>query len=201
MIGKYNKSVIVTYLGLCLSLVGMELVFMERMKYAMICMIFAGICDLFDGKIARMCKRDDEEKAFGIQIDSLVDVVSFLAFPAVVYLGLFKDKSGIMHFIILPYVLAGIIRLAWFNMHAHLEGKMTYYEGLPVTYMALILPVFYLIYQMTGGMFKIDLFAIIYLVVGLLYILPIPIKKPTGIWYGIFSLLAIGVTMGIIWWI
>ena len=64
-IGKYNKSVIVTYIGACLSIIGIYLTLNENISDAIICLIFAGICDLFDGIIARMCKRDDVEKEFG----------------------------------------------------------------------------------------------------------------------------------------
>ena len=72
MIGKWNKSVILTYIGLSLSILGIALIALKvELKYAMICFIFAGVCDMFDGTIARRCKRTKEEKAFGIELDSL----------------------------------------------------------------------------------------------------------------------------------
>ena len=57
IIGKYNKSVILTYVGVTLSIIGIMFTMNQKIDYAMICLIFAGICDLFDGKIAKMCKR------------------------------------------------------------------------------------------------------------------------------------------------
>ena len=71
---------------------------------------------MFDGKIARTKKnRTEEEKCFGIQIDSLADIVCFGILPIV--LGF---KLGMYHIygiaILLFYGLAGLIRLAYFNV-------------------------------------------------------------------------------------
>ena len=85
MIGKWNKSVILSYIGLSLSIFGMYLIFNGvEAKYYITCFIFAGVCDMFDGTVARRCKRTEDEKLFGIELDSLVDVFSFVAFPIVI---------------------------------------------------------------------------------------------------------------------
>ena len=96
-IGKYNKSVILTFLGLISSTLGICFTINNRISFAIICLITSGICDLFDGKIARMCKRDDIEKDFGVQIDSLVDVISFLALPACIYIKLIDNYFQIFN--------------------------------------------------------------------------------------------------------
>ena len=86
-IGKYDKSVIVTYLGTLSSMIGIYFVLggeIPRITGAIICLMIAGICDLFDGTIARRCKRTEEEKMFGVELDSLIDVVNFLAFPIII---------------------------------------------------------------------------------------------------------------------
>ena len=75
IIGYYNKSVILTFVGILISIFGMLNV--ANTDIALTCLILAGICDLFDGVVARKCKRTDKEKAFGVQIDSLADVISF----------------------------------------------------------------------------------------------------------------------------
>ena len=99
MIGKWNKSVILTYIGLTISVLGIMLVLFDAdLKYVMICLIVAGICDLFDGTVARRCKRTKEEKEFGIQIDSLADTVNFLCLPVVIMLSL--GMNNILHLII-----------------------------------------------------------------------------------------------------
>ena len=169
-IGKYNKSVILTFLGLISSTLGICFTINNRISFAIICLITSGICDLFDGKIARMCKRDDIEKDFGVQIDSLVDVISFLALPA--------------------YVSSGIIRLAWFNINSNKEDAIKYYIGLPVTYASLIIPLFYIINLILNFNFSY-IYVILYVFMSVTFILNVKIKKPTGIWYGIFIFLAI----------
>ena len=93
-IGKYDKSVIVTYLGVLSTMIGIYFVFgtnTVRITGAIICLMVSGICDLFDGKVARMCKnRTDQDKKYGIQIDSLTDMISFIAYPIIILYGFCK---------------------------------------------------------------------------------------------------------------
>jgi hypothetical protein len=77
---KFNKSVIVTYLGVVFGCLSMYFAFskvafaeVNHIRYSLIFLMLAGVCDMFDGKIARMCKRTKQEKEFGIQLDSLAD--------------------------------------------------------------------------------------------------------------------------------
>ena len=51
---------------------------------ALLCLMGAGFCDMFDGKIASTRPRTQQEKRFGIQIDSLSDLVCFGVLPAVI---------------------------------------------------------------------------------------------------------------------
>lgn len=190
-IGKYNKSVILTYIGLLSSIIGIYLAFYDMLQYSMICLIISGICDLFDGKVARMCKRNDEEKEFGVQIDSLVDVVSFLVLPCCIGLKLLIDLPKAFNIIFIFYILAGVIRLAWFNMNSNKDEAVKYYIGLPVTFSALILPFIYAINLIFAGIHFSYIYFSFYLLIGLAFILNIKVPKPKGIWYGIFALLAI----------
>ncbi len=197
-IGEYNKSVILTYIGICTSILGIAYAFKENYDYAFICLILAGIVDLFDGVIARRCKRTDSAKEFGVQIDSLADVISFLVFPAIILLKKYLATSGlniaVYMGVICIYVLAGVIRLAYFNVHV--ETMRQYYLGVPVTYVALILPIYYVISKATNVS---DLYYIvIYLAMAVLFVLKLKVKKPKGMWYIIFSLMAILTILGII---
>lgn len=147
MIGKWNKSVIVTYVGMLLSVVSMFLLMSGLNRFAMMCFMGAGICDLFDGTIARMCKRTEEEKNFGIQLDSLVDVVSFIVLPVVLVIKI----CGVKWYSVIAcalYVLFGVCRLAYFNVcqeeNEDKDSPIKYYTGLPVTYAAMIFPLLYL---------------------------------------------------------
>lgn len=196
MIGVYNRSVILTYIGVMLSLAGMSCLGLNQMGPAMICLIFAGICDLFDGVIARRCKRTEEEKQFGIMIDSLADVVSFLVFPSLILLVI-SSFSGWGYVTAVLYTLAGIIRLAWFHVHTAGEERVSYYEGLPVTYIALILPSVYLLTTLVHTE-VVFIWNIVYLVVAFLFLLKVRIAKPTGLWYAFFSVLAVAETVAIL---
>ena len=65
MIGYYNVSVILTYIGLLSSLFGMANLSVARsnpwaIKIAFLCLLFSGLCDMFDGKIARRTNRSPE---------------------------------------------------------------------------------------------------------------------------------------------
>ncbi len=193
MIGEYNKSVILTYLGICISILGIWNTVLGEYKYAFICLILAGICDLFDGVIARKCKRSERAKAFGIQLDSLADVFSFLAFPAVIAFTML----GNLGFVAIPYVLAGIIRLAWFNVITEEEGADEYFQGLPVTYSALILPVYYMLYEINPEYFDKTGFVPIFIIIAAAYVINFKMKKPRGLAYLFFGVLAIGVGLTI----
>lgn len=191
IIGKWNKSVILTYIGLIFSIFGIFMCITKEnsINIAMCCLIISGICDLFDGFIARKCKRTEEEKMFGIQLDSLVDVVNFIAFPIVIFINI-SSYYNLPAFII--FGICGIARLAYFNIKVEDSGQpVKYYIGLPVTYTALIFPLIYLFkYILPLNIFNI-IFTISIYIVSLLNILNIKFLKPKGIAYLFFSLLAI----------
>src|SRR4051812_14718728 len=54
----------------------------------------AALADLYDGRFARMFPRTEEQKRFGVQIDSLSDVLSFGLAPVVVLFRLLETKDG-----------------------------------------------------------------------------------------------------------
>ena len=193
-IGKWNKSVILTYIGLAVSIFGILICFNNNEKsigFAMSCLIIAGICDLFDGQLARKCKRTEQEKNFGIELDSLVDAIDFIALPIAIFLRL--QMNTWYHYIIMViFAICGIARLAYFNIMVEDNNKpVKYYMGLPVTYTALIFPIFYLLkYIIPLNIFNI-LYTALIILVAVLNIINIKIKKPKGIAYLIFPLLAI----------
>ena len=196
MLGKWNKSVILTYFGLILSIVGIVLIGLQvPVKYAMICFIYAGVCDLFDGTVARRCKRTSDEKKFGIELDALIDVFNFIALPLVILLSIgLNTKYHLVIYII--YTIFGIARLGHFNINLESDNKpVKYYEGLPLTYAAFFFPVVYLL----SYLIKNDLFNIIYTVmtcaIGLLYIIKIKIPKPRMVLSIFFLILAIVVSI------
>lgn len=184
MIGFYNYSVIVTYLGVISSIIGISLACNGIFDGAILCLALAGACDTFDGKIARAMKnRTREMEIFGVQIDSLCDMVCFGVTPAVIcyQMGL-KSVAGICCEIF--FVLCGVIRLAYFNMLEELKhskpasaDEKKYYHGLPITSITIIFPVVYMFRTLLDGHFTI-LLAVMLLFVGFFYILDFRLKKP-----------------------
>ena len=193
IVGFWNPSVILTYLGLEISVFGMFLAARQvHISYVFICFILAGICDVFDGAVARKIKRTEEEKAFGIELDSLADVISFVVFPVIIFCRL--GFLNIFHLAVyLIFALAGIARLGYFNVTtADSEGPVKYYMGLPVTYTSLVFPIFFPI-----AFFMKDIVPTQYsmplcmLIVAILEVLKVRVGKPRGIAYVLVLFFAI----------
>lgn len=115
-IGYYNYTVILTYISLFCSIAGMLFTVNGWYKMAVLCLALSGLCDMFDGKIARRkTDRTDDEKCFGIQIDSLCDMVCFGAFPILLAYSLgMRGPIGIV--ILAWYGMNGVVRLGYFNV-------------------------------------------------------------------------------------
>ena len=182
-IGVYDYTVILTYLSLFSAFGGMTFASRGMFNGAILCLLGSGICDAFDGTVARTKKnRTEDEKAFGIQLDSLVDVVSFGLFPAFLCwcLGV-KGLTGLV--ILFFYCTAGVIRLAFFNV---LEGKRQQteggcnkvYRGLPITSISIVFPLVWLLRPVLNPAAFLLVLHLMLAVVGFLFVLDIPIKKP-----------------------
>ncbi len=185
MIGVYDYTVIATYLSLLLGLAGLYSAAQSEPLDAMLCLmlagLLAGLLDAFDGRIARTKKgRTDAEKRFGIQIDSLNDLVCFGVLPAAI-----GWSTGCQRLWFLAtmsfFTLCALIRLAYFNVTEEERQDKTnenrrYYLGLPVTSSAFVMPFFYLLALYAGRSAAI-LYAIGAFLLGVLYISPLRIKK------------------------
>ena len=190
MIGYYNYTVILTYLSLASAVSGMLFTVNGHFRIALVCLAFSGLCDMFDGKVARAKKdRTEEEKRFGIQIDSLCDVVSFGIFPALwSYCMGMKSALGIG--ILILYTTGGVIRLGYFNVmeekrQQKTKEARTSYSGLPITSIAIILP----LAAMAGLLWKRQaclLLHITMLAVGILFVTRIRVPKPKNLTLAIF---------------
>lgn len=192
-IGKYNKSLILSYLGVLFSVVGMFYAVTSNFKVSMICLILAGVCDTFDGKFARMCKRDKDEEMFGIQLDSLADTIDFVCFPVVFGLALgFNKWYNVISYVLLA--MCGIQRLCHFNVlviNKNDKGPVKFYSGLPVTSTSITFPLFWLI----GNYLPASAYPIIYptltYLTAILFILNVKVPKPRGIAYPIIALASV----------
>ena len=202
LIGVYDYTVVLTYMSLLSSVFGMTQAIHGAYKQAIFCLAFSGACDAFDGRVARTKKnRTEDEKNFGIQLDSLCDVVCFGVFPALIcYLLGVRGVIGLP--IVFFYCLCAVIRLAFFNVleakRQRSEGGATkVYRGLPVTSISFILPMaFWLQFLMSDRAFLILLHVLLALV-GFLFILDFPLKKP-GLKQILAMIAVMGVTVAII---
>lgn len=182
-IGFYDYTVILTYMSLISSVFGVTQAIHGSYKTAICALAVSGILDAFDGRVARTKKnRTEDEKNFGIQLDSLCDVVCFGVFPALIcYLLGVRGALGLA--IIFFYCTCAVIRLAFFNVletkrQKEEGGCNKTYRGLPVTSIAFILPLtFWLQFLVPDTVFVIALH-IELLLVGFLFILDFKLKKP-----------------------
>ena len=184
-IGVYNLANCVTYLGIAAAVVG--ICFADKPKIAMLMLLVSGICDLFDGRVARMFPRTETEKRFGIQLDSFADTVSFVIFPAVFLLAQWRTAWTVL--VAVVFVFAGVTRLCWFDITT--DGNTKYFSGVPVTYMGLLLPALYAIAAVTRFREAAVAAGVLMLVMAVLFVWNIRVKKPGGVWYLIFVLLAL----------
>ncbi len=198
-IGIYNLPLAVTMAGLFAAVAACIFSFNSMLPWAVICFILSGLCDLFDGVVARKIKRSDTEKRFGLYIDSSVDAVNFGIVPVIILL-----HSGFNH--TLDYILfcfysfSATMRLAYFNLLQHNNdgSPVHHYTGLPVTYSALFLPIILSICIFTNEAMTQFLVRLTTFLLGFFFILNIKIKKPGGIFYIIFPLIGTGL---IIFWL
>lgn len=194
LIGFYDRSVVLTYIGLAFAVVGICFAYVTNLTWSVVCLIVAGVCDMFDGKIARACKnRSEEAKDFGVQIDSLCDTVAFVVLPVLISLEM-GHQGPISITVCVLYVLAGVIRLAYFNVlvaNADKNTPMKFYTGLPVTSAAVIYPALWLISRFIRRLPTTILFDSFMLLTAILFVSRIKIRKPKGIAYYIFTLIAV----------
>ena len=183
LVGFYNYTVWLTYAGAAAAVCGIFFSAGGHPFWGVICLLFAGATDMFDGKIASTMKRNEAEKNFGIQIDYLCDLISFGVLPVAIGYGL--GLSGGFFFVsAVLYIICAIIRLAYFNVDEIMRQKnengsrKTYY-GLPVTAAAMLFPLIYGLKDLLGAallpVYQVALFA-----VAAAFILKFKIRKPRG---------------------
>lgn len=136
---------------------------------------------MFDGAVAATKTRTESEKRFGIQIDSLSDLISFGVFPGI-FVYIISGKQTPVGVIAALFVLCALIRLAYFNVLEEERQRMTSekresYLGVPVTTIAILLPAVYLLYD-HRLLKNLICFPVLLLLTGTGYLLPVEIKKP-----------------------
>ena len=121
----------ITLIGICIGLTSIKFAIDGKFTIAIIGILFAGLMDALDGRIARLIKGTSK---MGKELDSLGDVISFGVAPALImyFWNLqYLDKLG--WFICLIYVVCVALRLARFNVGSEEEPswKDNFFEGMP----------------------------------------------------------------------
>ena len=224
MIGIYDYTVILTYLSLISAGTGIA-VSLSGYGHPYVGIFFllvCGLCDAFDGKVARTKEnRTETEKKFGIQIDSLTDLVAFGVLPACIGIAMMWRSSFMTSLlgldpgeniklyngrtfaadllgrstewyaivvrlliiaIMMLFVLAALIRLAYFNVTEEERqkaegGVRKTYTGLPVTSSAIIFPTVALLQYITKPDLTIFYFLTM-VITGFAFLSKIQVKKP-----------------------
>lgn len=175
-IGYYRLCDFITMSGTVSSLIGIFLCFNNNINIAVICLLFSGICDAFDGIFARKRDNTNSEIEYGVQLDSLSDVICFGVLPSIIT---YKISNSILSIVTITfYLLCGLIRLAYFNMlHTTKKAKKGIYIGLPITAITIFYPLVYLIFKLLISNALEYVMPILLIVMGILFISNIEIKK------------------------
>jgi CDP-diacylglycerol--serine O-phosphatidyltransferase len=111
-------------------------------------LVFALGCDILDGKVARMTHTTTH---FGLELDSLSDLVSFGIAPSImIYQLSLKNMGRIGIAIAVLFILCSALRLARFNVMAQNDVPLENFMGLPTPASAGILVSFVLSYELLG---------------------------------------------------
>ena len=169
----------ITLIGVCLGLTSIKFAIDGKFAVAIIAILFAGLMDALDGRIARLIKGTSK---MGKELDSLGDVISFGVAPALVmyFWNLqYLDKLG--WFICLIYVICVALRLARFNVNSEEEPswKDNFFEGMPSPAGGIIvlMPLIFSFSALEEFFFKVNydlLVPIFFITVSLLLISTIP---------------------------
>ena len=193
MLGFYNYTVILTYVGMLISFAGLGFAAGGNRAAALLCLMLSGFCDMFDGKIASTMERTADEKHFGIQIDSLSDLICFGVLPGFILRMQRPDSEALTVFAGL-FALCALIRLAYFNVdelnrQGQTADRRREYRGLPVTSTALVLPLVYALGRYFGA--QLPVVTVTMALMAVAFLTPFRLKKPET--PGMLAMIAVGI--------
>jgi len=143
-------------------------VFQEHFEYAAFAILLACVFDVLDGKVARLSGATSK---FGVQYDSLADLVSFGVAPALLAFSWALRPYGRFGWLAaFLFVVCGALRLARFNVMAA-SGDTKYFKGLPIPAAASMIALTILLYLRlieTGWVKDIVILVMIYVLAFLM---------------------------------
>lgn len=162
----WNKSNLITFLGLIFATVGIAYCYTNKVAYAIVLLILAGICDAFDGAWAKRTNKSNS--SYGVELDSLADIISSGILPVSICLSLGFNKTVDIIFYVI-FIICGITRLAYYNVNS---SDSNYFSGVPITFSTILIPLVYIITK-SEWVYLIALGAL-----SVAYVSDIKIKKP-----------------------
>ena len=183
--------------GLLCAVLGIYFAILGNFPLAIIGVLWAVLFDWADGIVARkMTGRTDHHRAFGGQLDSLIDIVSFGVFPAVFLLSYGKFSPWFLPGAFL-IVATSAIRLSYFNIFGLIDDKT--YMGLALDNNVLILAFVFLFEGFINHtVFSIILYALL-MVFLVLNLAPIRTPKFTGKWFHVLMVYTFVLTVIYSW--
>ncbi len=178
---------VLTLTGLSAAICCALLAVNGQLPYAVVALMISGVCDLFDGFVARRMTRTDDQQKFGGSLDSVVDACSFGFAPVVLMYA-----AGLNGWLEIPllvlFSICVVWRLAYFDTVGLLgSGRQSYFVGLPVTYVAMFLPLAFL--AGFWGQFALrGCVGLVMVGLALSMISTFPVRKPSGVFYLLFPM-------------
>ncbi|MFP4548228.1 MAG: CDP-diacylglycerol--serine O-phosphatidyltransferase [Fidelibacterota bacterium] len=178
---KFIPSIF-TVFNLLFGFLAIVSIYEEKYISVFYLVLLAGIFDFLDGKIARWLNQESE---FGVELDSLSDIISFCTVPALLINRIFMTELGFIGNLISFFpLLFGAVRLARYNVLTG-DAPVKYFTGMPVPAMALTISSFIWFnigLDGTTGNPKIVLPFVIF--ISFLMVSNIRFAKPRGIYLG-----------------
>ncbi len=170
------KANIITLLGVVCAISGMLLCMIGRPGYAAVLLTVSGICDGFDGYFAKKVRKPNQSSEYGVELDSLADIVCAGVFPVVIAMSLgFTHWYNLIIYIL--FIMCGITRLTYYNVNS---SDKKYFNGVPITVSAFLIPAVYFVFRnsVDSLSFMIALMAA-FAILSISYVTNVKIKKPT----------------------
>ena len=178
-----------TIINMFLGFLAIQLIFKDQYYEGCILIVIAGVMDLFDGKIARFLGISSK---FGVEFDSLADMVSFCIFPSMLVSKLYFNGLVIISDIyFINYnllitslissipLLLGSFRLAKFNTEINSESNSSYFTGLPTPISTMTLISYFLINnQLYGELYLGNPLFVLLLIIFLGILMVSPVRFP-----------------------
>lgn len=137
----YNLANLITMGNISFGMMAIYFTTQHNFVLAVILAWLGGVCDIFDGKMARKHNLSNE---FGVQLDSFADFLSFVLMPTfLIFEAVFSGTSNLMMVIAgagsIYYVISGLRRLIQFNIEADPGEAEKYFTGVPTPLGAILL--------------------------------------------------------------